>query len=70
MTAEMTMVLVDNDILQGIFGQETIFFDSANGVARRLKHFVGESENNFQVQFMTTGNETLLAKFWKYYISN
>lgn len=56
------------DILQGIFGQETIFFDSANGVARRLKHFVGESENNFQVQFMTTGNETLLAKFWQYYI--
>ena len=58
------------DILQEIFGQDTEFFDSANGVARRLKHCVGEEENTFQVQLMVTQNEKLLPVFWQYYISN
>lgn len=58
------------DILQEIFGEKCEFFDSANGVARRLLHFVGEGENNFQVQLMVTQNENLLPVFWNYYISN
>ncbi len=52
------------DLLGDIFGKTTEFFDSANGVARRLKSFVGEAEQGFQLQFMTTSNHGLLSKFW------
>ncbi len=67
-----THYLAVKDILQDIFrenlSKEVTFFDSANGVARRLKHFVGDDVNCFQVQMMTTKNdENLLPKFWWYF---
>lgn len=63
-----------------IFGTKTEFFDSANGVARRLRHFVIE-ENlcedekipkkdltpSFQVQIMVSGQPSKLASFWWWY---
>ncbi len=52
-------------ILQDIFGQDVEIFDSANGVARRLKHFIGESEINYQVQFIA--NEKMLPLFWHHF---
>jgi len=55
------------NILQEIFGNDVKFFDSADGVARRLLSFVGDCENSFQVQIMVTENENLLAQFWNYY---
>ncbi len=62
-----THYLAVKDILQEILGEKVVFFDSANGVARRLKHFVGEDENKFQVQFLVTNNQEMLSKFWWYY---
>ena len=54
-------------ILQKIFGEQTAFFDSANGVARRLKSFVSQQSENYQVQIVSTGNKDDLAKFWWWY---
>lgn len=43
-------------------------FDSANGVARRLKSFLPEQEfPDFKVQFMVSGNDDDLQKFWYYF---
>lgn len=47
-----------------IFGADVQIFDSANGVARRLKSFVEESGINYQVQIMVSQNETFKSKLW------
>ncbi len=65
-----THYLAVKNILQNVLGRDVEFFDSANGVARRLKHFVGESEPSFQVQFMVTGKENTLPLFWHYFSSS
>lgn len=44
-------------------------FDSANGVARRLKSFVESEKEEFQVQIFCDKTENL-AKFWWYYFKN
>ena len=44
-------------------------FDSANGVARRLLHFIQDRTVNFQVQIYCENSE-LRAKFWWYFINN
>lgn len=54
-------------VLQHIFGNDVEFFNSANGVARRLKHFVGDGENSYQMQIMVSGDENLLPKFFFHY---
>lgn len=57
------------DIFSQIFPDAEIF-DSANGVARRLLYFVGESEEkNCQVQLMVSADCNLLGKFWWHYIN-
>lgn len=50
-------------LMEKIF-EDAQFFDSANGVARRLKHFVGEGDNSYQVQIMVSKQDELLQKFW------
>lgn len=59
-------VAVEN-LLRKILGEDVAFFNSANGVARRLKYFVEldcpNPEKNFQVQIMVSGNQNNLAKF-------
>ncbi len=64
-----THYLAVKEIFQDIFGRGVEIFDSANGVARRLKHFVGGNEPSYQVQFMVTANESMLPLFWHYFIS-
>lgn len=62
-----THYLAAKNILQEIFGNEVEIFDSANGVARRLKHFVEQSvqtSQSFQVQIMTSLNSGKLQSFW------
>lgn len=54
-------------ILKNIFPEGVEFFDSANGVARRLLHFVGNEGNTYQVQIMTSSQDEMLGKFWWYY---
>lgn len=59
------------DVFYDVFAGDIKIFDSANGVARRLKSFV-ESENqiqnkNFKVQIMVSGDENFLGKLWWYY---
>ncbi len=58
-------VAVEN-ILKKILGDNVTFFNSANGVARRLKYFVDmeAEEKGYQVQIMVSGNQNNLAKFW------
>lgn len=42
-------------------------FDSKFGVAKRLKHFVGDVDENFQVQIMTSKSDEFRAKLlWKF----
>lgn len=45
-------------------------FESANGVARRLLHFVGEDEKKCQVQIISSGDSDLLGKFWWHYLNS
>lgn len=55
------------DILLKIFPNVSIF-DSANGVARRLKQLIGEYEEGFKMQILTSGEGEMLAKLvWKYF---
>ena len=42
-------------------------FDSADGVARRLKTIVGEGMENYQVQIMVSGDESFLAKLINFF---
>ncbi|MBP3431413.1 MAG: aspartate/glutamate racemase family protein [Clostridia bacterium] len=44
-------------------------FDSREGVAKRLLHFVGQEEKSYQVQIIVTENPSLLPRFWNYYLS-
>ncbi len=59
--------------LRQVFGGDVEFFDGANGVARRLSHFVFDDEDakattpNFQVQIVASGNENMLPVFWWWY---
>lgn len=57
------------DVFWEIFGDDIKIFDSANGVARRLKSLVetDEKENGFQVQIMVSGDEKFVSKLWWYY---
>lgn len=57
------------DLIKSIFKNAEIF-DSADGVARRLKSFVDENVENFQVQIMISGDEKQLPKFWWYFNKN
>ncbi len=55
-------------ILSSIFPSETVFFDSQNGVARRLKEVVGDDFPAFKVQIMTSKEGEMLQKLlWKYF---
>ncbi len=54
--------------IKSVLGDVEVF-DSASGVARRLKSFVQDDKNSFQVQIMTSKDENLLAKFWYFYNS-
>ncbi len=56
-------------LLTEIFGNEVEFFDSANGVARRLKSFVPDEGTSYQLQFMVTDSQEFLPRFWYYYNS-
>lgn len=59
-------------LLKKIFGNSLQIFDSANGVARRLKSFVGADENSksLQVQIMVSANDEILQKFWWWYMKD
>lgn len=66
-----THYLAVKDLLQEILGEDVMFFDSANGVARRLEYFVLEEKGekkalspSFQVQIMVSGNVSALQSFW------
>ena len=52
-------------LLKDIFPSVKIF-DSANGVARRLKSFIGDEKNEYQVQIFCE-KEKDLGKFWFYF---
>ncbi len=58
--------------IRSVLGDVEIF-DSANGVARRLKFFVEQEKDatsaSYQVQIMTSGNSNLLGVFWNFYNS-
>jgi len=45
-------------------------FDSANGVARRLKTLLGDGECDYEVKIMTSKNDDMWAKLWNYFISS
>ncbi len=45
------------------------FFDGRFGVARRLKSFVIDDSENFQVQIMTSKSQEFLVKLWSRYWS-
>lgn len=55
------------DSIREILGENIVFFDSANGVARRLKSFVEERDINFQVQIMVSGKQDFVSKLWWFY---
>lgn len=55
------------DLLKEVLGENVKVFDSANGVARRLKSFVEEGDQNYQVQFMTSQENDFLTKLLWYY---
>lgn len=56
------------DTLLNIFPQNTPIFDSANGVARRLKEIVGDEYEGFKMQIMTSDDSEMLSKLvWKYF---
>lgn len=61
-----THYLSIKDLLLEIFGDEVKIFDSANGVARRLKTFVPE-ERHYQVQIMVSQNQDFIGKLWWYF---
>ena len=64
---DVAKVKLAKDILLKIFPNMPIF-DSANGVARRLKQLVGEYEEGFKMQILTSGGGEMLAKLvWKYF---
>lgn len=52
-------------LLKDIFPSVKIF-DSANGVARHLKSFIGDEKNEYQVQIFCE-KEKDLGKFWFYF---
>ncbi|MGN1201550.1 MAG: glutamate racemase [Candidatus Caccovivens sp.] len=62
-----THYLAVKNILQEIFPKVKIF-DSANGVARRLKSFVGGGMQNYQVQIMTSRGDDFLSKLIYFYL--
>ncbi len=62
-----THYLAVANILQEIFPKAK-FFDSANGVARRLKFFIDGDKQNFQVQIMTSRGDDLLGRLVYFYM--
>ncbi len=56
-------------IIKEVLGNVEIF-DSANGVARRLKSFVDCHDGNYQLQIMTSDNTNMLGQFWYHYWYN
>ncbi len=44
-------------------------FDSANGVARRLKSILGEECGGYSVKIVTSQNDDMWAKLWHYFVS-
>lgn len=56
------------DFLREIFSKDCVIFDSAAGVAARLKSLVGECEEGFKMQILTSKDGDLLSKLvWKYF---
>lgn len=53
-------------LLFSILGDIKIF-DSANGVARRLKSFINDDSTNFQVQIMVSGDENFVSNLWWFF---
>lgn len=60
------------DIILNVFDDTIEIFDSANGVARRLKSFldVASPDQNYQVQIMVSGNADFVGKLWWHYNQN
>ncbi len=64
-----THYIAVKDLINEVFENKVEFFDSANGVARRLKSFVSDEEIAYQLQFMVTSSQEFLPRFWFYYNS-
>ena len=64
-----THYIAVKDLINEVFENKVEFFDSANGVARRLKSFVSDEEITYQLQFMVTSSQEFLPRFWFYYNS-
>lgn len=58
------------NILLKFFPQNTPVFDSANGVARRLKQLVGDENEGFKMQIMTSGDDLMREKLLWYYFNS
>ncbi len=65
-----THYLSVKNIISNIFSGQVQIFDSANGVARRLKSFVENNNVCYQVQIISSKNQNFVGKMWWHFNQN
>lgn len=62
-----THYIAIKEMMREILPNNIQFYDGANGVARRLKNYVGDDEIGYQIQIMTTDGDKMLPSLWWHY---